>query len=50
VRWEFIAGLGSAVSVGATLRVLLLSVNGVLVAHHMAHSPDADETYDMTDR
>jgi hypothetical protein len=31
---------------GATLRGLLLAVNGVLVADDMAHSPDAGEGYD----
>jgi hypothetical protein len=48
-RRKFIAGLRSAVSVGATLRGLLLPVNGVLVADHMVHSPDADEGYDYDD-
>jgi hypothetical protein len=37
-----------AVSVG-TLRGLLLSVNNVLVAEHVAYQPDADEGQDYDD-
>jgi hypothetical protein len=44
-RREFIAGLGGAVSVGHAARPFTPG-NGVPVANHMAHSPDADEGYD----